>query len=163
MSNHSSQFHMNTYADISKPNYHVDYYYDTFGGKLKVVSDFDSRLMSIDELETLNDIIDAVNKVYRNQYKTKLLHMTLDSVHLYGNCNNDNDIAVIYRCGCERFEIRYCSPCSNWFVSYHILCNIDGDSEFESINQINYLQLNSDLTAENVVEWLFNTMSMIDY
>lgn len=158
MSDHSSQY---SYTDISKPNYHVDYY-DTFGGRLKVVSDFDGRVMSIPELEMLNDIIVAVNKVYRNQYKTKLLHMTLDSVHLYGN-NDDNDIGVIYRCGSERFRIRYCSPCSNWFVSYYILCNVDGESELESINQINNLQLNSGLTAENVVEWLFNTMSIIDY
>ena len=156
MSNHSNQYRV-----TSKPNHHVDYY-DTFGGKLKVVSDFDGRFMSIHELETLNDIIVAVNKVYRNQYKTKLSHMTLDSVHLYGNCSHDNDIAAIYRCGCERFKIRYCSPCSNWFVSYYILCNVDDDSELEPINQINNLQLSSDLTAENVVEWLFNTISILD-
>lgn len=161
MSNHMNVSSHYRYADISKPNYHVDYY-DTFGGKLKVVSDFDGRLMSIHELEMLTDIIVAVNEVYRNQYKPKLLHMTLDSVHLYGNCNDDNDIGVIYRCGCDRFEIRYCSPCSNWFVSYYMLCNVDGESELESINQINNLQLNSDLTAENVVEWLFNTISIID-
>lgn len=161
MSNQSNQYRMNTYADTRKPNYHVDYY-DTYGGKLKVVSDFGCRLMSIRELEMLNDIIVAVNKVYRNQYKTKLSHMTLDNVHLYGNANDDIDIAVTYRCNCERFKIRYCAPCSNWFVSYHIVCNVDGDSELEPINQINDLQLNSDLTAENVVEWLFSTMSMLD-
>lgn len=162
MSNYSSQYRMNT-NDFGKPNKHVDYY-DTFGGKLKVISDFDGRIMSFDEFVTLINIIVAVNDVYRNnQYKTKLPHMTLDGVHLYDNCNDDNNIAVVYRCGYERFKIHYCAPCSNWFVSYYIVCNADGDIERESINQINDLQLNSNLTAKNVIEWLFNTMSMLDY
>lgn len=156
MANHSS---MNTNTGFGRPNKHVDYY-DTFGGKLKVLSDFNGRVMSFDELTTLTDIIVAVNKVYRNQHKT-LTHVTLDSVHLYGNCNHDNDIAVIYRRGgSEQFEIRYCSPCANWFVSY---CYVNGDGTIETNNRITNLQLTSNLTAENVVEWLFNTMSILDY
>lgn len=158
MANHSSQYRMNTSAGFGKPNKHVDYY-DTFGGELKVVSDFNGRVMSLHELTTLTDIIVAVNKVYRNQHKT-LTHVTLDSVHLYGNCNHDNDIAVIYRCAGEQFEIRYCSPCSNWFVSY---CYVNGNGTIETNNRITNLQLNSDLTAEYVVDWLFNIMSILDY
>lgn len=146
------------YGEFGTPHTNIETYYIS-GGELTVKSDFNGRLINSDEMTTINDIMTVVNRVYRKYADILKTSYHVEYVHLYGNCNDDNDISVVYSNGCEQFEIRYCAPCANWFVSYHII----SDDGIEPTNRINELQLNNDLPVENVVQWLFTTMSLLDF